>query len=87
MTAVFHSAAVTANGQELKQHGTGLFPCGCYNAPPEIQVPWHWHEEYECSIVYHGSIVYHTPQGQFRLGEGDGIFLNSGTLHTVEVAP
>ncbi|EET61080.1 transcriptional regulator, AraC family [Marvinbryantia formatexigens DSM 14469] len=87
MTSIFHSDAVNANGQELKQHGTGLFPCGCYNASPEVQVPWHWHEEYECSYVFHGAVTYHTPQGEFRLGEGDGIFLNSGTLHTVEVAP
>lgn len=78
---------IAPDGQEIKQHGTPQFPCGFYIGSPEVQVPWHWHDEYECSIVLQGSVYYNTPQGRFLLQTGDGIFLNSGTLHTTESSP
>ncbi|MGN0356146.1 MAG: helix-turn-helix domain-containing protein [Muricoprocola sp.] len=76
---------ISPDGKEIKQHGTPDFPCGCYSISNGLQVPWHWHEEYECTIVMQGEICYHTPQGEFLLHAGDGIFLNSGTLHTSEL--
>lgn len=87
MAVILPTSTIAANGQEIKRHGTAEFPCGYYMVPQKIQVPWHWHEEYECSYVFHGSVFYDTPQGRFLLEEGDGIFLNSGTLHATRSAP
>lgn len=87
MSELFPTSTISVNGQEIKQHGTPEFPCACYNASHDIQVPWHWHEEYECTYIFHGTVWYNTPQGRFLLEEGDGIFLNSGTLHTSEAVP
>lgn len=77
-------ASIAANGQELKQHGTPEFPCACYGNPQSIHFPWHWHDEFECSVIRQGSLYYNTPQGHFLLNAGDGIFLNAGTLHSTE---
>lgn len=78
------AVSIAANGQELKQHGTPEFPCVCYSHPQSIHFPWHWHDEFECSVILQGSLYYNTPQGQFLLHAGDGIFLNAGTLHSTE---
>lgn len=90
-TIPFHtpenSAVISPDGKEIKQHGTPDFPCGCYGRVDGIQVPWHWHEEYECTVLHQGEAYYNTPQGLFSLQAGDGIFLNSGTLHTSELVP
>lgn len=81
------STVIGTNGQEIRQHGTPQFPCALYTMAQEIQIPWHWHEEFECAIIQHGSLYYNTPQGRFLLQAGDGIFLNSGALHTTEINP
>ena len=90
-TIPFHtpenSAVISPDGKEIKQHGTPDFPCGCYGRVDGIQVPWHWHEEYECTVLQQGEAYYNTPQGLFSLHAGDGIFLNSGTLHTSGLVP
>ncbi len=82
-----YSGIIAADGREIKQHGTREFPCALYFSPQLDLVPWHWHEEYELSVLYRGKALYHTPQGQFTLEAGDGIFLNSGTLHSAQLTP
>lgn len=81
------TVTIAPDGKEIKQHGTPDFPCGYYGKPNGIQAPWHWHEEYECTVILQGENYAHTPQGQFLMRAGDGIFLNSGTLHTSEPIP
>lgn len=81
------TCVISPDGKEIKQHGTPDFPCGYYGYSEGIQVPWHWHEEYECTVLMQGQALYHTPQGEILLQAGDGIFLNSGTLHTSELLP
>ena len=49
----------------------------------------HWHEEFEFSVLLQGSISYSVYKGKdirkvIKLGPGDGIFLNSGTLHSAK---
>lgn len=78
------TAVIAANGQEIKQHGSPDFPCACYSASDGLHSPWHWHDEFECSIIRQGSVYYNTPGDRFLLHAGDGIFLNSGTLHSTE---
>lgn len=81
------STVIDTNGQELCQHGTLQFPCALYTMAHKIQVSWHWHEEFECTIIQHGSLYYNTPQGRFLLQTGDGVILNSQALHTTEFDP
>lgn len=44
-------------------------------------IPWHWHDEFEFGSLLQGSILYKTSRHEYILHEGDGIFINSGTLH------
>lgn len=44
-------------------------------------IPWHWHDEFEFGYILGGSMLYKTPRCEYILSEGDGIFVNSGTLH------
>lgn len=46
-----------------------------------MDVPWHWHDEFEFGYITKGSILYKTNRQEFLLHEGDGIFINSGILH------
>lgn len=70
------------NGQEKKAHGTGAFPCGCYsNDMARSEIPWHWHEEYEMTVVERGPVEYAAGEKRFVLQSGDGVFINSGILH------
>lgn len=80
------TAVIDANGQEIKQHGSPEFPCACYSAADGLHSPWHWHDEFECSVIHQGCAYYNTPGGHFLLHTGDGIFINSGTLHSTEPA-
>lgn len=80
------TAVIAANGQEIKQHGSPEFPCACYSASDGLHSPWHWHDEFECSVIRQGCAYYNTPGGHFLLHAGDGIFINSGTLHSTEPA-
>lgn len=79
-----NTIVIAPDGKEIKQHGTPDFPCGYYGRADGIQTPWHWHEEYECTVILQGENYVYTPQGQFLLRAGDGIFFNSGTLHTAD---
>lgn len=37
-----------ADGKELVQHGSTLFPIACYAEDLAVDsVSWHWHEDYE----------------------------------------
>lgn len=69
-------------GRELTVHGTPLLPVACYLDDLVLdQVPWHWHEELEVSVVESGTAIY-SVDGQRRvLGAGSGCFINSGVLH------
>lgn len=46
-------------------------------------IPWHWHEEFEFGYVLCGGIVYRTNEHEYTLHKGDGIFINSGILHSL----
>lgn len=47
-------------------------------------VPWHWHDELELLYVAGGECIYRTVQNEYRLREGDAVFLNAGVLHALE---
>ena len=61
---------------------------GLYTPDPKrdvwLDIPWHWHDEFEFGYLDRGSILYKTNHNEFTLREGDGIFINSGTLHFLQ---
>lgn len=46
---------------------------------------WHWHDEFEFGVVTRGSLIYKTNQHEYALNEGDGVFINSGVLHYLQL--
>lgn len=73
---------------DLREHairGTPMFPCEVYHynvcADRGWEVPWHWHRELELALVLHGAMVMEFG-GQYHIvREGEGVFINSNTLH------
>lgn len=79
-----YSAKVNEEGLELLQHGTALFPVGCYHDDLTYEsVPWHWHDELELLIVTEGAAVCATDREQAALQTVEGCFFNSDVLHAV----
>jgi len=71
--------------RELKAHGTASYPfeyyCDEMCALNNRCVDWHWHDEFEWVFVQTGSVVCTVEASSFRLGQGDGAFINSKVLH------
>lgn len=70
------------NGQELVRHGTSSFPIACYHDDlRKMEVPWHWHEEWEAAFITQGKCVVKTDREVYTVSAGEGFFINSGILH------
>lgn len=71
--------------QELKSHGTPLFPVEINHDDlrdfQNFQVRSHWHEEFEISIVQEGQALYQLGPQQRRLSRGQGVLINSRVPH------
>ena len=83
------SSAIVADaeGRELVQHGSALFPIACYAEDLEsYSVAWHWHEEFEYILAERGPLTVDVNKMRLTLHTGQGVFLNSGVLHAVEQA-
>lgn len=72
------------NNRELKPHGTPDFPCAGYRGESNVQ--WHWHDETELIAVHSGTVILKLTDGTCKLSPGDGVFINTNTLHSVEMA-
>lgn len=73
---------IDSHGQELTDHGTGAFPVACYQDDfHTMNVPWHWHPEWEAVCIVAGSCTVAAGQQKMKLQAGDGFFINSGVLH------
>lgn len=82
------SCSVQTNGQgeELREHGTHLFPVACYlDILPRDEFSWHWHNELELGIVTEGSVIVEIGSAKYRLQAGEGFFVNSNVLHAGSV--
>mgnify|MGYP002517548809 CR=1 FL=1 len=76
-----------AEGRELVQHGSALFPIACYAEDlKSYSVAWHWHEEFEYILAIKGQLTVNVNKAQLILQTGQGVFINSGVLHAVEQA-
>lgn len=69
---------------ELKEHGTLEFPFAFYHTSKHsADVMWHWHDEFEFSLMTKGSVPCHIGSDRFLLKEGEGLFINTGILHAI----
>lgn len=75
--------------RQLNPNGTLLFPCSCYNVDVRLnvaqEVPWHWHEEIEVIAIAQGRGLVQAGGESWLLETGDGIFVNTNTLHSVHL--
>lgn len=51
---------------------------------PEQKVAWHWHEEVEVLYIARGSATVRVEEKTLVVTEGDGLFLNTNVLHSIE---
>lgn len=76
------SVQTNMQGEELREHGTHLFPVACYlDLLPRDEIPWHWHNELELGLIVSGSVVVETGSETRQLHAGEGFFFNSNVLH------
>ncbi len=69
--------------RELNVKGTAEFPVAIYyDDLKEEPVPYHWHEEIELIVVVEGEMELVVELEKFILKPNDGIFINSGRLHS-----
>lgn len=81
------SVSVDASRRELQIHGTPDFPCAAYeisflkHGPDDV--PWHWHDELEFTLVMEGEPEFRAPGLAVSAGAGDCFCVNSNTLHSI----
>lgn len=76
-----------AEGREMVQHGSAMFPIACYAEDlASYSVAWHWHEDFEYILTMKGPLHVDVNKTRLTLQTGQGVFINSGVLHSVEQA-
>ncbi len=81
------SVQTNTQGEELREHGTRLFPVACYlDLLPRDEIAWHWHNELELGLVASGSAVVETGSASCLLHAGEGFFINSNILHAAALS-
>lgn len=73
---------VDSNQKELVAHGTTDFPIAIYDdCLKNDEVPWHWHEEWEATVVIEGTVLIAAGNEKYLIRPGEGFFSNSQVLH------
>lgn len=71
--------------RESAVHGTPKFPMRIYANDFSWYVghviDWHWHPEFEIAVVLSGKVRCHISDTVIEVGEGEGFFINSNTMH------
>lgn len=74
--------------QEMTMHGNSLFPIGVYKTQLSRNihgyVPLHWHDEIQLVLVLKGCVKFDVNQSTYYIEEKNGIFINSGCLHSAK---
>lgn len=79
---------ISDNYHERKEHGTVFFPLAFYQSDEnDRSTPWHWHEEFELSLMERGEIPCAVGSDRLLLKEGDALFINTGILHAQKSVP
>ena len=78
----------TGSRQQFREtvvHGTPKFPMQIYKNDfswyANHIIDWHWHPEIELAVVLSGSVTCYINDVQLDIREGEGIFINSNTMH------
>ena len=70
---------------EAVQHGSNRYPFQFYYEDLSVFdfncIEWHWHTELEFIYIESGTVTFWIGEDQFKLIEGDGIFINTKVLH------
>lgn len=68
------------------QYGTATFPFSYYLDDMQQykgqRIGWHWHDELEFSVILSGMAACQIGTERISLSSGDGLFINSGTIHS-----
>jgi len=74
--------------KELTNHRTIELPIACYETTISKNVngyiPLHWHDELQFVHVTKGEGTFQINEEKIVISEGEGLFINSGRLHTAE---
>ncbi len=71
--------------RETNIQGSKELPVAIYNDYLKLNpVPYHWHEELELIVVIKGELKLIIELQHYILKEGDGMFINTGRLHSCE---
>lgn len=74
--------------EEKQRHGTVELPVGLhkveYPEGTDVIFYLHWHQEFEFLVLTKGSILFTIEDREYKLGEGDCVFINSNLLHSAK---
>lgn len=76
--------------KESLQHGTTAFPIAVYPMKfpkgQQVLAHLHYHNEFEILVATKGHLLVQTESESYSLSAGEGLFINSGLLHTISSA-
>ncbi|KON88211.1 transcriptional regulator [Sporosarcina globispora] len=79
---------VDENLKELTSHRTVVMPVACYETKISNningKIPLHWHDEIQLILILKGEAMVQINEDKLSVNEGNGIFINSGCLHSAE---
>lgn len=79
---------VDSNMRSNLKYGSAEFPVlgilDIFSKLTDNKLNWHWHKELEFVLVLKGSVRYYIGEQCILLQEGNGAFINAGTLHSAE---
>lgn len=84
----FRPIIVDSKLKELTEHGSEEFPVSMdeqHVSYEQCREVLHWHYEIQFVLVTKGPVLFRTPEEEYLIQTGQGIFFNSGCLH--EAAP
>jgi len=84
----FFSVPTDATLQSTLEYGKAEFPFAYYwDDLSQYQsqcIEWHWHNKFEFSYVLQGTVICRIGGEQIVMTAGDGLFINSGSIHRFE---
>ncbi len=82
------SFQIDQNLKEMTQHRTVDLPMACYETTIHQNIhgyiPLHWHDEIQFVRIIRGEAIFKINEESIVVGEGDGLYINSGCLHMAE---
>ncbi len=79
---------IDQNLKELTEHRTVVLPIACYETTIHQNIngyiPLHWHDEIQFVLIVKGEALFQINEEKLVIGEGNGLFINSGCLHMAE---